>query len=59
MHARAAAVPLEISLCPSSSSFKPISQFSQAKDYGSGALGLKPGASNAPARSHTSGFAQC
>lgn len=59
MHARAAAVPVGISLCPSSSSFEPISQLSQAKDDGSGALGLKPGTSNAPARSHTSVFAHC
>lgn len=54
MHARATAVPVGISLCPSSSSRKHFSQLSQAKDYVSGALGLKPGASNAPVHSHTS-----
>lgn len=53
MRARAAAVPVGVSLYPSSSSRKHISQLSQGKVYVSGALGLQPGVSNAPVRRHT------
>lgn len=49
---------LWLSLCPSFSSHKAISQLSQAKEFVPGALGLKPGALKTPLLSHTSVFAQ-
>lgn len=50
---------LWISLCPSFSCHKSISQLSQAKEYVPGALGVKLGALKTAVHSHTSVFEQC